>query len=247
LIYLKKFFTILGIFQTLLAVLIIAGCFWAANWQWSKGARLARQNGIVTANLNRPPVPIQSLGKVDPNKAQWQEISLTGNFELNHQFLIKNQYSSNGIYGFDVAQLFKISSPSIYPAIWIDRGWVQAGQSASSPPNIPALPNSQLKIVARIRAEALIHEVRGSFIATGTSSSLMKETEHLQGQEAAPFYADLISTNQPSVQALSQEQLPDLSTGPHYAYAFQWWLFALIALVGRIAILREAVKREESN
>lgn len=224
------------------------GCFWAANWQWSKGAKLAVENGIILRNENLTPIKINLLTPIDPIKDQWRIIRVVGKFDFAHQFLIKNQYSSDGQYGFHVAQLFQIdqsATASPYPAFWIDRGWVAAGASANSLPKIPPLPKAELTIDFRIRSEALIHEVRGSFIATGSSPALLKSMEHFQGVTAAPFYGDLVGSTNPQVAPLSQEQLPDLSTGPHYAYAFQWWLFALIALIGRIALLREAVKREE--
>ena len=42
--------------------------------------------------------------------------------------------------------------------------------------------------------------------------------------------------------SLTEIQLPDLTTGPHYAYALQWALFALVILVGRIELFRRSIQ-----
>ena len=196
-------------------------------------------------NENQPPLSVDDLSGINPVTNQWRIIRVSGSFSDAHQFLIKNQYSPNGVFGFHVAQLFTLASAnksSSSQNIWVDRGWVAAGKNAQTGPVIPALPTTLNQVHLRIRAEALIHEVKGSFIATGSSPALLKSMQNFQGVEAAPFYTDLVGSSNSAIQPLSAEQLPDLSTGPHYAYAFQWWFFAFIILVARGVLLREKVK-----
>jgi hypothetical protein len=40
-------------------------------------------------------------------------------------------------------------------------------------------------------------------------------------------------------------QLPELSDGPHFAYALQWILFAGLVIYGRYLIRREVLPRKE--
>jgi surfeit locus 1 family protein len=241
---LKLIFSPKSLAITLVMVIAVYLCLIAARWQWDKGAAMANQNGIITANMNRAPLDLSQIAEIDPYKNQWQKITLSGSFSSQHQFLVKDSYY-NGTLGFEVLQLFH---PNNYSTdFWIDRGWVQAGASAETPPTIPTLTTTPITITARVRSENLSHQIHGSFFATGASSSALgdlKSIAHFQGVNAAPYYMDLVSSPNSATGPFTQEQLPDLSTGPHYAYAFQWVLFAIIAVVGRVALIIHLAKED---
>ena len=244
----RNFFSFKGVLQSLVASGLVVLCLLAAQWQWHKGAALANENGIITSNVSRAPLTMARSTSIDPYTQQWQKISLTGRFDPVHQFLVNNSYY-NGVYGFEVLQLFHPSSQlGLNSDFWIDRGWVKAGPTAKTPPTIPAITSAEISIVARIRSENLSHQIHGSFFASGSSNkNEISGIEHYQGVNAAKYYLDLINSPSSSIGPFTQEQLPDLSTGPHYAYAFQWVLFALIALVGRFALLRYEVQVHEES
>ena len=61
----------------------------------------------------------------------------------------------------------------------------------------------------------------------------------IQGVTAQPYYLDLIDSTDSSTKPLTEIELPELSNGPHFAYAIQWLAFAVLALVGRILLFRE--------
>jgi len=62
----------------------------------------------------------------------------------------------------------------------------------------------------------------------------------IQGITAEPYYLDLINSSETSAQPLTQIQLPELTNGPHFAYALQWLAFAVLILLGRYLLFREA-------
>jgi surfeit locus 1 family protein len=242
----KSFFSFKGILQSLVAIALILLCLLAARWQWHKGAILANQNGIITSNISKPPLHLSGSTVIDPYREQWQKLSLSGVFDTQHQFLVKDSYY-NGVYGFEVLQLFHPDKALKLPTdFWIDRGWVQAGANAETPPSIPSFNPEHVSIVARIRSENLSHQIHGSFFATGSQTNKnLTGIEHFQGVNAANYYLDLISSPSSALGPFTQEQLPDLSTGPHYAYAFQWVLFAIITFVGRFALLRIEIQPKQ--
>ena len=158
--------------------------------------------------------------KVDGNKDQWIKLDLNGQFLPTYR-LIKNQYQ-DGQFGFHVLQDFNSNSLG---KIAVDRGWVKAGATAETPPVVPAVNPKEDQILVRVRSEFLNTHVGGSLFAMPTPKSVSKEIyyDQLDGKLNKP---------------ITPIDLPDLSTGPHYAYAFQWLLFALVLLVGRVLIGR---------
>jgi surfeit locus 1 family protein len=199
-------------------VLLIALCLAAGNWQLNKGLALTEKNQKITAQENA--APTLNPAAISGSKDQWIKLSLDGQF-LDSYRLVKNQYL-DGQFGFHVLQDFQSTTLG---KISIDRGWVKAGSSAKTPPVVPAITTEPDQILVRVRSEYLNTHLGGSFFALPAPKSVTKEIyyDQLDGKVNKP---------------ISVLDLPDLSTGPHYAYAFQWVLFALVLLVGRILIAR---------
>ena len=227
---------VISIAQTLIALLLILLCILAAQWQFHRGQTRAHQNSIISANQELPALSMDQLLHAAPVRDQWRTTNLNGVFQPQHQLLIRNRYSE-GQLGFEVLTLFTTPQGNY----WIDRGWVKAGANAETPPTIPALPTQSIAITGRIRSEDVSRQIEGSFFA----SLPVKKTVNLgsaQGVRAANFYLDLLPTNE-EITPLTSIDLPELSNGPHYAYALQWLFFALIIAVGRVAIYREKLHR----
>jgi len=236
----KKFFTLPSLLQSAVALILVALCLVASQWQLHRGQGQSHQNSIISKNEKANTVALSALdatGAVAPLDSiayQWRTVSLSGHFDLAHQELIRNRYF-DGKYGFEVLQLFRSEDTRAY---WIDRGWVAAGSDAKTPPQVPELQSSKLSITARIRSENLSHQLQGSFFAT-TSRKSLPDISNLQGVKAANFYLDLIEADQTWAAPLTKISVPLLSNGPHYAYAIQWLAFAVLILIGRIALFRE--------
>ena len=257
---LKAIISIKSIAFTIVTVLLFFLFINAASWQWQKGAKLANRNGIIKSNLYRDALNLSQVENIDPNLNQWQKYKMNGKFDAAHQLLVKNSYFE-GKLGFEVLQLFttqsaieikyfdngKFLSKKSYRSFWIDRGWVQAGANAKTAPNISELENKNISITARIRSEVINPHLNGSFFATGKSANKFSKLENYQGVSATPFYFDLVSAPDKDTGPFTQEVLPDLSTGPHYAYAFQWILFALCLLVGRVYLYIYDFKKVKVN
>jgi cytochrome oxidase assembly protein ShyY1 len=53
-----------------------------------------------------------------------------------------------------------------------------------------------------------------------------------------PGYVDLVSSDPAQAAGLTPIPLPELSEGPHLSYALQWVLFAGVAVVGFVLLIR---------
>ncbi len=176
-----------------------------------------------------------ALSKVEDNLAdyEWQTISATGQFDPNTQILLRNRYNE-GKYGYEVLTLFTSDDSENF---WVDRGWVEAGATATTAPVVTPVPESRVSITGRLRLDSSLP--RGSFFALpGKGQGLVSELNAQSQLNTEKFYIDLLSGSEPELTPTVSAQLPELSDGPHMAYALQWIFFGGLVIYGRILIRR---------
>jgi surfeit locus 1 family protein len=164
---------------------------------------------------------------------EWQRITTTGRFDSTQQILLRNRYWE-GKYGYEVLTLFTNTSGEKF---WVDRGWVKAGATATTPPEVTAVPAGDVSITGRFRLDSSLP--RGSFFALpATGEGLVSELNAQSQLNTEKFYIDLLSGSEASLTPAAPAQLPPLSDGPHKAYALQWLFFGGLIVYGRILIRR---------
>jgi cytochrome oxidase assembly protein ShyY1 len=230
--------------KSVLALLLIAGCIWAAQWQFYRGVARHDRNSQITSHID---LPVTSLSRVskNPQVNEWRRVSVSGSFDPERQILLRNRYFE-GKYGFEVLTAFTAKDGSQF---WVDRGWVQAGATATEQPDIPALPEGEVTIVGRIRLDTSLPQGNFFAIPTGKRSGLISEA-NAQSSNAelgiqSDFYLDLLSGSRAELNPAVTAEVPELSDGPHFAYALQWVIFAGLVMYGRVLIRREVLSREE--
>jgi cytochrome oxidase assembly protein ShyY1 len=218
--------------KTLVALALIVLCVWAAQWQYHRGVDRHARNTIIEERIARDAI---ELGKIDSELAnnEWQSIVTTGSFDEKKQILLRNRYSE-GKYGYEVLTLFTSTSGEKF---WVDRGWVQAGATATTPPEVSSVPAGQVTITGRFRLDSSLP--RGSFFALpGSGEDLVSELNAQSQLNTEKYYLDLLSGSEPSLTPAVTAQLPSLSDGPHMAYALQWLFFGGLVIYGRFLIRR---------
>ena len=221
---------------------MIAGCLWAAQWQYHRGVARHARNTMIESNSSMKPVPLKSV--LDSAVAhEWQPVTTSGTFDSTSQILLRNHYSE-GVYGFELLTRFTSTSGQSF---WVDCGWVKAGENATAQPELPPLPTGTVNIVGRLRLDSSLP--RGSFFAVPTNKSdgLISKANAQSGNTASLslFYMDLISGSDPSLTPDVPGQLPELSDGPHMAYALQWVFFGGLVAYGRFLIRRDVLSSKE--
>ena len=226
----------LAIFKSLIALLLVALCLWAAQWQFQRGIDRQDRNSQIESQLTLPALDITEItsGKsVDVSEYEWRTVRTSGSFKSSQQILLKNRYFE-GVYGYEVLTRFELSDGRF---IWVDRGWVKAGKDARTAPEITAVPEEQVSIVGRVRLDRSLPV--GAFFALPNSGAGMISKLNVQsGFASEGFYLDLISGSANSLTPKAPAQVPELSDGPHLAYSLQWVFFAGLFVYGRILIRR---------
>jgi surfeit locus 1 family protein len=219
-------------FKSLITLLLIILCLWAAQWQYHRGVDRHARNTIIEERIAKSPVQIDQVGKDLPNY-EWQSVIATGSFNRGKQILLRNRYSE-GKYGYEVLTLFTANSKKSF---WVDRGWVEAGATATTPPVVTDVPFGPVEITGRFRLDSSLP--RGSFFALPAEGQGLVSELNAQSQlNTEKFYLDLLSGSDPALTPDVPAQLPELSDGPHMAYALQWIFFGGLVVYGRILIRR---------
>ena len=219
-------------FKTLLALGLVLLCIWAANWQYTRGVDRHARNNVIEERIARSPIEL-SARDADPVNNEWQSVNVNGRFDSNQQILLRNRYSE-GKYGYEVLTLFTSNSGEKF---WVDRGWVKAGSTATTPPEVTNVPETDVSITGRFRLDSSLP--RGSFFALpGDGQGLVSELNAQSQLDTEKFYIDLLSGSDPLLTPDVPAQLPPLSDGPHMAYALQWLFFGGLIVYGRILIRR---------
>lgn len=230
-----------SLLKSLIALALIALCLWAAQWQYDRGVARHARNAMIESNSSRPVADLSSLlSAVDSH--EWKPAITTGTFDTSSQILLRNHYSEDGVYGFELLTRFTTTDGKSF---WVDCGWVKAGEDATTRPELPDIPSGVVTITGRLRLDTSLPQ--GSFFAipANKSEGLVSKANAQSGSSTENFYLDLLSGSQPSLTPAVPAPLPALSDGPHMAYALQWVFFGGLIVYGRYLIRRDVLSSKE--
>jgi cytochrome oxidase assembly protein ShyY1 len=226
--------------KSLVALLLIILCLWAAQWQYHRGVDRHARNATIESNSNMKSVQLSQV-RTQPSAHEWQPVTVEGTFDSSSQILLRNRYSE-GVYGFELLTRFTDLAGESF---WVDCGWVKAGESATDQPQLPELPEGVVTIEGRLRLDSSLP--RGSFFAIpgNKADGLISKANAQSGTSTENFYIDLLSGSDSSLTPQVPAQLPELSDGPHMAYALQWIFFGGLVIYGRYLIRRDVLSSKE--
>ena len=218
--------------KSLVALALIALCLIAAQWQYHRGVDRHARNSMIEENIAAPMISLdKAASKLSKN--EWRTVNAKGVFDASQTILLRNRYFE-GKYGFEFLTLFTSSNGEKF---WVDRGWIVAGKDAVTAPVIPATPSGTVEITGRMRLDTSLP--RGSFFALPANGSGLISKWNAQNEVVTEgYYLDLLNGSTAELTPNVTAQLPELSDGPHMAYALQWVFFAGLVGYGRILIRR---------
>jgi surfeit locus 1 family protein len=218
--------------KSLVALALIALCLIAAQWQYHRGVDRHARNSMIEENIAAPVISLERAAS-DLSKNEWRTVNAEGVFDASQTILLRNRYFE-GKYGFEFLTLFTSSNGEKF---WVDRGWIVAGKDAVTAPAIPATPSGTVEITGRMRLDTSLP--RGSFFALPASGTGLISKWNAQNEVVTEgYYLDLLNGSATELTPNVAAQLPELSDGPHMAYALQWVFFAGLVGYGRILIRR---------
>ncbi len=216
-----------AVLKTLIALALVVLCIWAAQWQYHRGVDRHSRNNMIKEQSQLTPIEIQDLDGNLPS-FEWREIIVKGSFDSDNEILLRNRYH-DGVYGFEQLTLFMIGEKKI----WVDRGWIQAGSDATVSPNFQKTYENGVTINGRLRLDSSLPQGKFFAVSQGPNKNLISQLNAQNGVQTEDFYVNLISSSDQRMNPDVPVELPELSDGPHMAYALQWIFFAGLVIYGR--------------
>ena len=235
----------------LIGLLVAAGCVLAGRWQWGRYLTRSEAARVVEANYDATAVPLADLlpgaGSTVTDEVLWRPAIVTGHYEPARTALLRNR-PVLGQAGFQVLVPFVLDAGAIdagsgSPTVLIvDRGWVATNDAGGSPSSVPTPPAGTVRLVVRLRAEepsvvgaapsGQTYRISRADVRSAWGSARPTTGAVWSSDELYPAYGILASEDPAPSTPLGAIPAPDTSTGPHLSYAFQWWVFAIGALIG---------------
>jgi cytochrome oxidase assembly protein ShyY1 len=212
-----------------LLVIVLAAAFVALGfWQL---ARNDQKHEKDTKNKAAYAAPAPALGNAGAEPAPGSRVEATGTYDARHEALLRNRVRGDE-GGYDVLTPLVLSDGT---AVVVDRGWVERSQVDSgsadlTPPPGPVTVRGTVGATSPLQPDDTVDERNGRLALPRV------DVDRIQ-RDAAHDLRDVYVTAQ-SQDPAPTNGVPVLPTPPpsddvnHLEYAFQWFAFALIPLVG---------------
>jgi surfeit locus 1 family protein len=214
----------------LFALAVSAGCVRLGFWQLHRLAERRALNAMLASRLGGAPRPVREI-IADSSAAEYRRVTATGTYDFANEFALASR-TRQGSPGVNIITPLRLAGTDT--AVLINRGWVYA-------------PDAMTADLARWRepTEATVSgyllQVNSTARGPVTAPSNARVLRHLQRDSirsrlSYPIASFLIVATEGPTAARDSTPArltaPMLDEGPHLGYAFQWFAFALIGLVG---------------
>jgi cytochrome oxidase assembly protein ShyY1 len=215
----------------LVTVLLLAyACLLLGRWQWHRLEGKKSGNAIIRANEKAAPVPVDQVlrhGVDPPSSDRYAVVSATGTYDTSKTVIIRYQ-TRNSNAGVDVVVPLVTASGN---ALLVDRGWyATSNQGLTDASQVPAPPSGTVTVTGWVRQDA-----GGGAAQVVDASARAISSAQIEPAIGIPVYGgfvQLLTESPKPTTPLTRADPPDLSNGPHFFYALQWWFFGILALFG---------------
>lgn len=229
-----------------LVVVFAVACSLLAVWQLARRDEARVEIDRVETNWEAAPRPIDEvLPQLDSFDAdqKWIPVVLNGEYLADEQVLARGR-PRDGNPGFAVLVPFQLDDGTVFI---VDRGWVPVGNTNDSPDVIPAAPEGPVTVVARLKAGE--PTIAGRSAPEGQIASV--NLPDLAGRVGEPMYTGaygLLASEDPAPASAPLPQVkPVPDEGPHLSYAFQWFVFGIMAFIALLWAVRQEFRARNSE
>ena len=217
----------------LLVITLIVVMVNLANWQLDRHHQRKDFNATLVQRFDAPVRPLDELlQNGEPADIEWMPTAVTGTYLRGEDISLVN-VSQNGAAGYDAITPLLLSNGTV---VLVNRGFLPLVAE------FPSAPSGEVSILGRIRATSERRTGAVSDPATGELAEVQRiDIDRLQQQidgELVPVYVQLLKSTPSEAPSLSTIVDPEFGNGPHLSYTVQWFVFALCAAAGWVALVR---------
>lgn len=236
--------------MVLMFIFVVSGallCVRLGFWQLDRLEQKRKFINHYSAIANLPPLAIdKSIDYKTLIDMDYRKIIITGKFDNENNFVLRNQYH-DGIPGYFLITPLKISDNL---GILIERGWIPAEGNASSE-NWHQYDNFEvLKFAGTLRIGNIppeIGQMKKPVSQTIIENQLFVNDINTESiglllpYKLLPFFIQPDSPTENINPPIPFHPEIDVSEGPHFGYALQWFTFASILVFGYPFFLKKQI------
>lgn len=218
---------------------LIAAFIAAGFWQLNRLEQRQALNELIVERINEPSAQPSELisfglgpgGSAEPADFEYRSVVLDGRFDPNRSVLIANR-SSEGLPGFWLWAVFALEDGA--GEILVNRGFI--ARTTIIEGLAPQPPSGTQIVRGRLRLGLDGGRVgeAGDQI-NRPDPQVAAEITNLDNFVTSEFY---VQSTDEVVAPLFVLPPPDLGEGPHRSYAFQWFTFTTIGVIGYAMTLK---------
>jgi surfeit locus 1 family protein len=212
-------------------------------WQWNRHIQRSELNTRILSRMAEPPLalaPSSAANPIDAQQLDYRRVTLQGSFDDSQSILLRNR-TYEGATGYHLITPLRLSGSDT--AILVDRGWIPLNQSDAQARTAYTTPGEvSIEGVARQSQHGLAGPADPPFSTTQPrlDAWFRVDIERIQQQTPYPLLPIFVEM-QPAREPPTRPPLPsvttDLGLGSHLGYAIQWFSFAIILVVGYVALM----------
>jgi len=239
---LLKMFSRKWLFATLLVLAGTIVLIRLGIWQLDRLEARRVFNAQVESAHAQPALDLNQGGPGDIAQMEWRAAQVSGEYDFANQIALRNQYYGDQ-YG------YHLLTPLLFDhtAVLVDRGWIPADGNSASADWRKYDEAGAVKVSGQIRLGGTKPAFGGVADAPPENGARLEiwnnaDIERIARQSPYPILPVYIQANADASD--TKPPIPfqpevDLTEGPHFGYALQWFAFAAILFFGYPFYLRK--------
>lgn len=209
---------------------------------WQLGRRADRQaaNEQVKERIHPPgPLPLDGFEPTadTANRLRYTGVEVTGRYDPSHELLVHFR-TYEGLPGFGVVTPLVTGDGTVL----VDRGWVplERGEDWPTQAGNAAAPTGEVTVTGWLAGPHPSRTEPEAPRPVEDKPGKVSDVSARQLRSVLPYerlYEMTLVADGPDDRFPAPVGQPDLSEGPHLGYAFQWFSFAAIGVIGWGAII----------
>ena len=243
--FLKRPLWILSHVLVVLAVVLMVGL---GFWQKSRWELRKSQADAIEQKANDRAVPFASLvpdgATTFPLADEYRRVVVTGTYSVADEVVVRARSQGGAPGAWVLTPLVRTDAP----AVAVVRGWVPLSVAEKGPGQaIAAPPAGEVAVTGTIQPTQERHLFGTTDPATGTLGTISRVDLPRVDQQfsgtLSPAWVLLDGQQPKQPDTLPQPaQFDPPDAGQNLSYMVQWWIFATIAAVGYVLVIRRVAK-----
>ncbi len=219
----------------ILGTIVAATCIRLGIWQLDRLSERRAYNAELKSRAETAPIDIASVPS-DTAAAHYRRVRVSGTYDFVNEIILTSR-SRNGSPGVNIITPLRV--PGRDTAVLVNRGWIYA-------PDGMTIDLSRWREPPSLTGDTYVQtfQTREGAVKATTIPRAYRWMDSRTLTQAfpypiAPYYLVLIGNSvDPPPDVPPRVPVPPLDEGSHQSYAFQWFSFAAISIIGMVLYLR---------